>query len=251
MTRVLLGGLVLSLAMLLAVAGLILTQRLVPLELRQSHNTTIGIIYAALHVTFGVIIGFSAYLVLNKYTTSQDTVVSEAGAVRAIFRLAEQFPEPQRDQIQQLTTSYARAVVDEEWPLMREGQMSPRAQELTRELTESINDFEPSTSVEQALYTQILERAHELDQDRDVRLLDVRRGLPPILWVVLVILAVTIILFTYFLGMESARLHVLAVAALTAGITFTIFTIVALDDPFGRSTGRSGRFRVGAERDRR
>ncbi|HLM78106.1 MAG TPA: hypothetical protein VK361_06935, partial [Rubrobacteraceae bacterium] len=60
-----------------------------------------------------------------------------------------------------------------------------------------------------------------------------REGLPPLLWVVLVVLAVTIILFTYFLGMESTRLHVLAVAALTAGITFTMFTIFTLDYPFG------------------
>jgi hypothetical protein len=45
-------------------------------------------------------------------------------------------------------------------------------------------------------------------------------------------LAVIIILFTCFLGMNSTRLHVLAVAALTAGITFTIFAILTLDRPF-------------------
>ena len=39
--------------------------------------------------------------------------------------------------------------------------------------------------------------------------------------------------FTYFLGMENAWLHVLAVMALTAGIAFTVFTIVVLDRPFG------------------
>ena len=32
--------------------------------------------------------------------------------------------------------------------------------------------------------------------------------------------------------MDSTRLHVLAVAALTAGITFTIFAILTLDRPF-------------------
>jgi hypothetical protein len=42
-----------------------------------------------------------------------------------------------------------------------------------------------------------------------------------------------IILFTYFLGMESALLHILAVAALTAGLTLTMFTTVTLDRPFG------------------
>jgi hypothetical protein len=41
------------------------------------------------------------------------------------------------------------------------------------------------------------------------------------------------LVFSYFLGMESALLHILAVAALTAGITFTMFTTIALDSPFG------------------
>ena len=229
----LLGGLILSLAILLAVSGLIFAQHRIPLALRQSHNVPISIIYGALYVTFGVIIGFSAYLVLNKYTTSQATVANEAGDVRALYYLAAQFPEPQREQIQDLAAYYTRAVVDEEWLLMAKGQPSPRAAALNQEITKNVNSFEPSTSPEQALYSQALERTHELDQNRTLRLLYASRGLPPILWIVLAILAVMIIVFTYFLGMESSLLHVLAVAALTAGLTLTMFTTIALDQPFG------------------
>ena len=183
-------------------------------------------------MAFGVIVGFSAYLVLDKYTASQTTVVNEAGTVRALYYLAGQFPESQRDQIQELLTSYARVVVDEEWPLMREGQQSPRAAALNQQITESVDGLQPSTNAEQALYSQALQRDYELNQNRDSRLLYAREGLPPILWVVLGVLAVIIVLFAYFVGMESARLHVLAVAALTAGFGFTMFTIIALDQPF-------------------
>jgi hypothetical protein len=232
LSTVLLGGLILSLAILLAVLGLIFTQHRIPLELRQSHNVPISIIYGALSVTFAVIIGFSAYLALNKYTTSQTTVANEASDVRALYYLAEQFPQSQRDQIQDLATTYARAVIDEEWPLMGKGQPSPRAAALNQEITKSVNSFEPSTSPEQALYSQALQRAHELNQDRTIRLLYASEGLPPILWFVLGVLAVMIIVFSYFLGMESALLHILAVAALTAGLSLTMFTTIALDQPF-------------------
>jgi Protein of unknown function (DUF4239) len=232
LSTVLLGGLILSLAILLAVSGLIFAQHRIPLELRQSHNVPISIIYGALYITFGVIIGFSAYLVLNKYTTSQTTVANEAGTVRSLYYLAGQFPQSQRDQLQDLATSYARAVVDEEWPLMRKGQPSPRAAILNQEITKSVDSFQPSTSPEQALYSQALQRAHELNQNRTLRLLYSSEGLPPILWTVLGVLAVMIILFTYFLGMESALLHILAVAALTAGLSLTMFTTIALDQPF-------------------
>ena len=41
------------------------------------------------------------------------------------------------------------------------------------------------------------------------------------------------IFFTPFLGMESAWLHSLAVAALAVGISLVMVTIFALDSPFG------------------
>ena len=232
MFTVLLGGLIILLSVLLAVAGLIFAQHRIPLELRQGHNVPLGLIYGALYVTFGVIVGFSAYLVLNKYTTSQATVVDEASAVRALYYLAGQFPGSQRDQIQELTTSYARVVVDEEWPLLAEGSSSARAVALNQQITKSVDSFQPSTSAEQAVYSQALQRANELNQNRNIRLLYASKGLPPILWFVLVVLALIVILFTYFVGMESALLHVLAVAALTAGFAFTLFVVIALDRPF-------------------
>jgi Protein of unknown function (DUF4239) len=241
LTTVFLGGVVLVLAVLLALSGLILVQRQVPLELRQSHNVAIGVVYGALQITFGVIVGFSAFLVLDKYTTAQNTVTSEAADVVEIHRLAEQLPEIDRDHVQELAKSYTRVVVQEEWPMMGSGQSSSRADELVNELGRGIEDFEPGTDAERAVYAQGLERMQTLTQDRELRLLNVREGLPPILWIILIVLATTIVVFTYFLGMGSARIHWWAVGTLTSGLTFVILTIVVLDHPFG------GEFRVGPD----
>src|SRR5688572_8596656 len=100
-TTLLLALFVLVVSVALALVGLVLVQRRIPLELRQSHNATIGIIYGTLHVTFGVIIGFTAFLVLDmdKYNESRHAVAREARDIVQIHRLAEGFPEAQRDQI--------------------------------------------------------------------------------------------------------------------------------------------------------
>ncbi|MCA1731094.1 MAG: DUF4239 domain-containing protein [Actinobacteria bacterium] len=241
MTTAILGFLTVLLAVALAVAGLLVVQRLVPLSIRESHSAAIGIIYAALYVMFGMMVGFSAYLVMNKYTTSQTMSKSEASSVEELYWLAEQLPEPERDEIQELTVSYARVVVDEEWPLLRDGQASPRAETLADELRRSIEDFEPGTDTERAVYAQELERVHDLDKAREVRLLNVSEGLPPILWLVLVSLGIDTILFTYFVGMKSVWLHAWAIAALTGDIALIIFTIIVLDRPFG------GDFRLGSD----
>src|ERR687897_3380001 len=118
MATALLAVFILVVSVSLAVAGLVLAQRRIPLELRQSHNVAIGVVYGALQITFGVIVGFSAFLVLDKYTTAQNTVTSEAADVVEIHRLAEQLPETHRYYIQELAESYTRVVVQEEWPMM-------------------------------------------------------------------------------------------------------------------------------------
>jgi hypothetical protein len=241
LTTVFLGGVVLVFAVLLALSGLILVQRQVPLELRQSQNVAIGVVYGAPRITFGVIVGFSAFLVLDKYTTAQNVVTSEAADVVEIHRLAEQHPETDRDHVQELAKSYTRVLVQEEWPMMGSGQSSSRADELVNELGRGIEDFEPSTDAERAVYAQGLERMQTLTQDRELRLLNVREGLPPILWIILIVLAATIVVFTYFLGMGSARIHRWAVGTLTSGLTFVVLTIVVLGHPFG------GEFRVGPD----
>ncbi len=241
LSTVFFGGFLLLLSVLLALVGLILVQRRVPLELRQSHNVAIGVVFGALQITFGVIVGFSAFLVLDKYTTAQDTATSEATDIVAIHRLAEQLPEAQRDRVQESAKSYTRVVAEEEWPMMEDGQTNSRADELVNELWNGIEDFEPGTDSEQAVYAQGLERMQTFTEDREHRLLNAREGLPPILWVVQMVLASTIVVFTFFLGMESNRLHRWAVAALAAGLTLVIFATVVLDYPFG------GEFRVGPE----
>ncbi len=51
-------------------------------------------------------------------------------------------------------------------------------------------------------------------------------------WVVLIVGGVLTVAFTYFFGMESVRLHAVAVAGLTILISLIIHAIGVLDYPF-------------------
>ena len=178
---------------------------------------------------------------LDKYIDSQKTAANEAADIVQIYQLANSFPQAQRDQIHQLARSYTQEVVDEEWPLMRKGQSSSRAGELVKEISGSIQDFDPSTDSERAAYTQELSRVNDLTQDRSVRLLHLYTGLPPILWIALGVLATIIVIFTFFIGMENASLHRWAVVTLVVAFALIFCTIYALDTPFGPG------FRVGPD----
>ena len=96
-----------------------------------------------------------------------------------LYQLAGSLPEPERGRIQDLAASYARVVVEEEWPMMQQGRTSPHAEEIADELQRSIQDIEPRTEAEQALQSEGLTQVDELDEERALRLLEVREGLPP------------------------------------------------------------------------
>jgi lysylphosphatidylglycerol synthetase-like protein (DUF2156 family) len=205
------GVLFVILSIVLAVGGLALVQYLVPWQVRQRHNDVAGFIYAVLGVVYAVLLGFVTI---------------------AVFWLAREFPEPERDRLQELAISYAQVVKDKEWPLMSHGQVSQQAWALTDDMRSTISEFEPETHSEQVLYDQGLTLVHNLVDERTLRLFDVRGGIPRVLWFVLVVGGVIVVGFTYLFGLENTRSHRLMIASLAAVISLVLFTIYALDYPF-------------------
>ena len=193
--------------MVLSVAGLTLVQRLVSPGLRQEHNDVAGFIYAVLGVAYAVLLAFVVIAVWEQYQAARDTTNREANELAEIYWLAYQLPESEGRQVQELAQSYARVVVEEEWPLMEDGQFSPQAWALVDEIRQRIGQFEVSTSNEQVLQDQGLTRVHDLADARRLRLLETHEDIPTILWVVLLSGGVITIGFTYLFGLENTWAH--------------------------------------------
>ena len=58
--------------------------------------------------------------------------------------------------------SYAREVVHEEWPLMEQGQATPTGWEPVDDIRATVQEIEPNTRAEGALYTEGLDQVEEL-----------------------------------------------------------------------------------------
>ena len=221
-----------GLSVALALLGFAVVRHFVPVEFRETHNANTAVIFGALYVMYGLVVGFSAYFASYQYDNAQRTAEAEASSVQELYRLAEGFPEGERREVQGLAESYARTVIEEGWPLMEDGRVSPEAGETSVELRRGVLAFESRTDWEDDLYARSLTLVGELDQNRALRLLEVRAGIPFILWVALVLGGVTTVCFTYLLGVRTEWLHVLMVAAYTLVLAHILFTIGALDYPF-------------------
>jgi hypothetical protein len=218
--------------MLVAVSGLVLVQRLVPIGVRQQHNDVAGFIYAVLGVAYAVLLGLVLIAVWEQWETAKITVDDEASEVAEVFWVADRLPQPEGRHIQELARSYAQVVVEEEWPLMEQGKASPKAWAILDDIRDSIQRLDPSTDAQQVLYDQGLERVHQLADARGERLLEAQEGIPGILWVVLLIGGALTIGFTYLFGLENNTTHTLMVAALALVICLILFTVAALNYPF-------------------
>jgi hypothetical protein len=226
------GVLVVVACVLVAVGLLTLVNRLVPTGLREEHNDVAGFIYAVVGVVYAVLLAFVVIAVWEDYEAARDTTVREADELAEIFFIAHQLPGPERSRLQELSRSYARVVVEEEWALMAEGRASPRAWETLDEIRGTVQGLEPLDGAGQVLYDEELDRVNALADARRERLLDAEVGLPAILWIVLVVGGLITVGFTYLFGLRSNVAHTLMVATLTAVLAMVLFTIGALEYPF-------------------
>jgi hypothetical protein len=138
-------------------------------------------------------------------------------------------------------------VVDEEWPLMEQGRtpQMENTQETTRgwvlidDIRATLQEVEPRTVAEQALYAEGLDQVQRLADARRTRLVAAEESIPAVLWVVLVVGGMVTVGFAYLFGLDNTWAHRLMVVSLAGVIALMLFTIGAMDHPF------SGGARIG------
>jgi hypothetical protein len=234
------GVLVVGGVCLVAVGGLMLVYRLVPVEVRKSHNEVAGFIYAVIGVIYAVILALVVIATWEDFGRARVTVEDEANAAAEIFWYAHSLPEPEGRHVQELVRSYAEEVVEVEWPLMEQGRTPPM--ESTREtpsgwiliddIRATMQGLEPQTEADQEQFAEGLDQGEQLADARRMRLVAAEEGLPTVLWVVLISGGMGVVAFTYFYGLENIWAHMLMVVWLAGGITLVLFAIYSIEHPF-------------------
>jgi uncharacterized integral membrane protein len=251
------GVLVIGAICLAALAGLEIVQRLVPADTRQQHNDVAGFIYAALGVIYAVLLALVVIAVWEGFQAANETVEQEANALAEIAWLGNRIPEPEGPYIQELARSYAEEVVDNEWPLMEQGQApsmtevkeTPTGWSIIDNIRASLQGLDPQSKAEEQIYAEGLDQIQRLADARRMRLVAAEEGLPAVLWAVLIFGGIATVSFTYLFGLENTWAHRLMVVILAAVIGLVLFTIGAMEHPFsGGARISTGAFELVLER---
>ncbi|BCM94234.1 hypothetical protein IAD21_06137 [Abditibacteriota bacterium] len=219
-------------AVLFSVGGLALVRKRVsPETLRENHDVA-GFILAIVGVIYAVLLAFVVLVVWERYGEAEVVAAREANAVVDIYRLAPGFSTQSKLKIRAHVRQYAQSVVQKEWPTMARGEADDATSHVLDNLwTECIhtNITKPNES---ELLGQLLDRMTDISDNRRMRLLASRTGVPNAMWLVLIAGAVATITFTFYFGLDRFSIQAGMTAILAVVIALVLFLISALNYPF-------------------
>jgi hypothetical protein len=222
---------------LLAVAGLIVYRRFIPQNDEVSHNDVAGPIISSVGTILAVVLSFMLVSVWQEYDQAASTVASEVSAIADLYHSAAYIPEPYRDRIRGNLRVYVNAVVNDEWPAMRDGGSSDVARRTSGEVLGIIASWEPKTQSGQSLQQAAITWVGTYVDGRRNRLFDNQEGIPIIMWAGMVFLCFVTVTFCYIFRIRSQLMHALMTVALAAVIGAIFVLIAEFDYPF-RGSGQ-------------
>jgi len=189
-------------------------------------------IFAFCGVLYSLVIGFVLAFALDGYQGTRSEAGAEAHSVTALSRSATLFGAEDRDRIGHELICYARAVIDDEWPRMADGERSVFASAASDRLFQSLGRLGRSDPDNAALGSS-LDRLRVLGEARAARLQASNESLPAIFWVVLAFGGLLLIGYATILAGRERRIgqfiYILPVSLL---LLSTIYLVAVFQTPF-------------------
>jgi ABC-type multidrug transport system fused ATPase/permease subunit len=159
----------------------------------------------------------------------ESAVEREAVAISDTFENLQSFGGERAREIRIILIDYTQAVIDDDWPALANDKLGERAGVLRKQLTESVLDLEPTTSLQEKLFSKMLT---DLDAISDYRLirLDNAMAQPPV-YIRVVFLGFLFTMACFGVYRPQAPLVVL-VSLYAVFIGLILYLILALSDPF-------------------
>lgn len=229
---VILGIIIIGSAVILSVGGLFIVRLFVPHARLKIHNDVAGPIFATLGVVYAVLLAFIVVITWQNFDRSKTNVQSEANCLMDLYRDSEALSQNFKEAVRPLLREYGAVVINEEWPAMAKGGSSPYIVEIEKRIWKIYGEYLIENKTDFIFLQESVRKLNELGEYRDLRIMDSKTGVHPILWLVLIAGGVATITFTSFFGTENMKAQIIMTVLLSVIIALILFTIFVLDFPF-------------------
>jgi hypothetical protein len=215
-----------------SVGGLLLIRRMVPLQVLQEQHEVAGITFAVIGGFYGIVLAFVLVASWERFEHARANTEAEANALGDLYRQAAGMPDGTRTTLTRDIVSYLHAVIDADWPAMRNDQLSAQSSELNLSIWHAVLDMQAETPKDVALYQCMVQKLDDFGEARRDRLLYMQTALPPVIWNFLIVFGAMTVAFTYFFGMPRLLPQMIITIALAGTISCTLYLIWEMQTPF-------------------
>lgn len=223
-----------------------LSQKYLSTHINYENNKYIGYFLGSISANYGFILGFIIVSLWKELYDVRHHIIQEAEYLSLLVYDAAIFPQAIQNEILATVEQYIKVIVNEEWPLMKTGQVSEKSVTIFTKLFEIMSNYKPESNTENIMYYKFITNAEKVIEFRRKRLEYLNSGLVDVLRVML-ILGVFIILFlTTLLAGPSKLLRSIAIILVSGMLSFNLGIALLLDYPLaGTISASPDPFRMG------
>ena len=225
--------------------GLLFVRRRWPHLIAGEHNDVAGVLLGIVGATYGIMLAFVIVAVYQDFSDAEANVRGEATSLAQVYRDTRGMPIA--DAMTEQIGRYVHHVVEDEWALMADGQLSAQAGSDIDAMFAVLQGFEPQTQSQSAFYDAAIGDINQVVAQRRSRLFDAQEELPVMLQLLVVGGALLVVAFTWLFGMRRLTAQLLMVMGVGTLIGFSVLLALMIDHPFsGDLSISSAPFREGA-----
>jgi hypothetical protein len=177
----------------------------------------------------GILIAFAGVEVWQDFADAEKAVHREAASAAQLYRdLATYGPETL--EVRQDLRLYVRSIVEDEWPLLAQGEASPETEIALFNLFDAIGKLRPGDARQGAIFAESFANLNEIVELRRDRLMQSQSGMPVILWVVGLVGSMLIVAYTATFPHTRPNMMMIGGISVALGLVFLFILIV--DRPY-------------------
>jgi hypothetical protein len=224
---------------LLAVVGMLLVRRRAPEGGYYSDSERAAGVFGALATSFAVVLAFVIFLAFDDYDGAKSAAATEALATSEQFETAELLDARSRDRLQAELICYARSVVADEWPLMRDNRRSDRVDAWILRIDRSFDRISPRGGRQTTAFEKWIDETSEREKGRSTRLLEAAGIIPAPIWFVLLLGAALVVGYMLLFADRAERRWVQGalIGTVTAIVTASLLVVQFFDHPYRDAPG--------------
>lgn len=194
-------------------------------------NDGVGYILSFFSVVYGLLLGMLAIATYQALSDAEKTVVTETAALTSLYRGVSSYPDASRTKMQEGLREYTRYVIEEAWPLQRQGIIPPGGSKRVTAFQEQLMAFEPQTKGQELVHSEMLRQFDQLVSARRMRLYSVQSGIPAIMWYTIAASSLIGLILVWMLDLRIMT-HLLLGGLLSIVMALMIGLIALMDNPF-------------------